>query len=82
MSQSLSSEVSDLCPEHLESRESADPLLGMVKLMLSRVILQNTCLKRHWRHKDIEGLCHETGGGGGKVVSSEDSLEVQLGFFH
>ena len=42
MPQSLSSEVSDGRPAHLDSTESADPLLGMVKLTPVRVVFQNT----------------------------------------
>ena len=41
MPQSLSSEVSDVRPMHLDSTESADPLLGMLKLLPIRVIFQN-----------------------------------------
>ena len=44
MPQSLSSEVSDVRPAHLNSTESADPLLGMVKITAVRVSLQNTSL--------------------------------------
>ena len=32
MPQSLSSEVSDVHPSHLDTTETTDPLLGMVKL--------------------------------------------------
>ena len=42
MPQSLSSEVSDGRPAHLDSTESADPLLGMAKLTPVRVVFQNT----------------------------------------
>ena len=38
--QSLSSEVSDMRPTHHGSTESADPLLGIVKLAPVRVISQ------------------------------------------
>ena len=44
MPQSLSSEVSDVRPAHHDSTELADPLLGVVKLTLVRVILQPTSL--------------------------------------
>ena len=44
MPQSLSSEVSDVRLVHHDSTESADPLLGVVKLTLVRVIVQNISL--------------------------------------
>ena len=44
MSQSLSNEVSDMHPEHHDSTESADPVLGVVKLTPVKVILQPTSL--------------------------------------
>ena len=41
MPQSISSEVSDVRPIHYDSTESTDPLLGVVKFTLARVILQH-----------------------------------------
>ena len=44
MSQSLSSKVIDVRLKHHGSTESADPLLGMVKLTLVKVFLQTTSI--------------------------------------
>ena len=40
MPKSSSSEASDVRPKHLDSKESADPPLGMVKRLHVRVIFQ------------------------------------------